>query len=71
MSSVALSGGAAGLSRVGPVPDLRALGKDATIYVYEATDHAFFNDDRPDVYDAAASSTAWERTLELLRAGLA
>ena len=50
--------------------ELRAMGKDATFHVYQGTHHAFFNDTRPEVYDAAASKTAWERTLALFRAHL-
>ena len=49
---------------------LRSLGKDATLHVHPGTQHAFFNDSRPDVYDAAASATAWARTLELFRSAL-
>ncbi len=49
---------------------LRDLGKDATLHVYPDTDHAFFNDTRPEVYDAAASALAWERTLALFRTTL-
>ena len=49
---------------------LRGLGKDATLHVHAGTQHAFFNDSRPDVYDAAASATAWARTLELFRSAL-
>jgi len=47
--------------------DLVARGKDAKFNVYPGTHHAFFNDERPDVYDAPASHTAWERTLALFR----
>jgi carboxymethylenebutenolidase len=50
--------------------DLRKRGKNATFHVYAGTDHAFFNDERPEVYNAAASSTAWSRTLALFRANL-
>ena len=50
--------------------DLKAKGKDATFHVYAGTHHAFFNDTRPDVYDAAASATAWERVLSLFRSTL-
>lgn len=50
--------------------DLRKRGKNATFHVYAGTDHAFFNDERPEVYNAAASSTAWTRTLALFRANL-
>ncbi len=49
---------------------LRDLGKDATIHVYPGVDHAFFNDTRPEVYNADASSLAWDRTLTLLRSTL-
>jgi len=50
--------------------DLRKRGKNATFHVYAGTDHAFFNDERPEVYNAAASNTAWTRTLALFRANL-
>jgi carboxymethylenebutenolidase len=49
---------------------LRALGKDVALHVYAGADHAFFNDTRPEVYDAAASALAWERTIAFLRARL-
>ena len=49
---------------------LRALGKDAEFHVYDGAQHAFFNDTRPEVYDAGASSLAWDRTIEFLRARL-
>jgi carboxymethylenebutenolidase len=35
---------------------------------YPDSVHAFFNDDRPEVYQAANAMLAWERTLEVLRA---
>jgi carboxymethylenebutenolidase len=37
---------------------------------YDA-DHAFFNDTRPEVYDAEAAADAWRRVLELFRKQLA
>ena len=46
---------------------LRELGKDATIHVHPGVDHAFFNDARPEVYDAAASASAFARTVALFR----
>jgi carboxymethylenebutenolidase len=49
---------------------LRELGKDATLHIHAGCDHAFFNDSRPEVYNAAAAATAWDRTLELLRTTL-
>ena len=42
---------------------IRAGGGSAEAYDYPGTDHAFFNDGRPEVYDADASAQAWERTL--------
>lgn len=44
---------------------------DVTIHVYPGTDHAFFNDTRPEVYDGAASALAFERTVAFLRDRLA
>lgn len=49
---------------------LRALGKETTFHVYPGADHAFFNDSRPEVYDADASQLAWDRTISFLRAQL-
>src|SRR6202789_2877639 len=42
---------------------LRGLGKEAEIIVYPGTDHAFFNDTRPEVYNAEAAAALWERSL--------
>jgi carboxymethylenebutenolidase len=50
---------------------LRDLGKEVEIFTYPGTEHAFFNDTRPEVHDAAASQTAWERTLAFFRSHLA
>jgi carboxymethylenebutenolidase len=38
---------------------------------YPRTRHAFFNDTRPEVHDAAASELSWQRTLAFLRQRLA
>ena len=51
------------------VGEIRAHGGDAVVETYLGTQHAFFNDDRPEVYDAEAADLAWARTLELF-AGL-
>jgi carboxymethylenebutenolidase len=45
---------------------LRAMGKSVEIIVYPGTDHAFFNDTRPEVYDADASRALWDRTVAFL-----
>ncbi len=50
---------------------LKGLGKEAEFHVYPGTDHAFFNDTRPEVYDAEAASDAWRRTLDFFRRRLA
>jgi carboxymethylenebutenolidase len=49
---------------------LQGMGKDVDIHIYEGVEHAFFNDTRPEVHDEHASSTAWTRVLEFLRAKL-
>ena len=49
---------------------LLALGKDVEFDVYTGAHHAFFNDTRPEVYDAVASELAWTRTVEFLHAEL-
>lgn len=49
---------------------LRELGKDATVHIHAGADHAFFNDARPEVYDAEASRVAFDRTVELFRSTL-
>ncbi len=49
---------------------LRDLGKDATMHIHPGTHHAFFNDARPEVYDAAAAAEAWDRTTALFQRAL-
>jgi len=49
---------------------LTGLGRDASFLVYPGVDHAFFNEDRPEVYDAAAAELLWERTVAFLHAQL-
>lgn len=49
---------------------LQSLGKDAVVHIHPGCEHAFFNDARPEVYNAAASAEAFGRTLELFRAVL-
>jgi len=46
---------------------LDAAGVTHELFIYPGVDHAFFNDTRPEVYDADAASTAWTRTLEFFR----
>lgn len=47
--------------------ELEAAGVRASFTIYPGVDHAFFNDARPDVYDAAAASRAWGDTLAFFR----
>jgi carboxymethylenebutenolidase len=46
---------------------LRDLGKDAVIEIHPGVDHAFFNDDRPEVYSAEESRKAWDATIAFFR----
>jgi carboxymethylenebutenolidase len=46
---------------------LTSLGKSAEIHVYAGADHAFFNDERPEVFNATAAADAWQRTLRFFR----
>ena len=43
---------------------LKELGKSVEVHIYPGVDHAFFNDQRPEVYDEKASADAWRRVLE-------
>lgn len=42
---------------------LRDLGREVEMHVYDGVQHAFANEDRPDVYDAAAATTMFDRTV--------
>lgn len=50
---------------------LRGLGKEVEMVIHPGVDHAFFNDTRPEVYDAAESLAAWQQTVGFLRTELA
>jgi carboxymethylenebutenolidase len=50
---------------------IEEAGGAVTVHGYPGTRHAFFNDERPEVHDAAASELSWTRTLAFLRASLA
>jgi carboxymethylenebutenolidase len=49
---------------------LKALGKLVEMHIYPTVGHAFFNDTRPDVYDARSAEDAWRRTIEFLAKNL-
>ncbi len=43
--------------------DIRSAGKRCEFHTYPGVEHAFFNESRPDVYNADAAKDAWERTV--------
>jgi carboxymethylenebutenolidase len=49
---------------------IEAAGGEVVVYDYPGTHHAFFNDDRPEVYNREASALAWARTIEFFRTRL-
>jgi carboxymethylenebutenolidase len=49
---------------------LTELGKSHEFHIYPNANHAFFNDERPEVYHEAAAEDAWTRTLLFLRTHL-
>jgi carboxymethylenebutenolidase len=55
-----------GAALIGRIQD---AGKEIEAHTYDAK-HAFFNDERPQVYDAASAELAWIRTLDFLRRAL-
>ena len=46
---------------------LKSAGKRVKFYTYPNTGHWFFESDRLDAYNRAASALAWKRTVEFLR----
>ncbi len=47
---------------------IEAAGGEVDLFDYPGTSHAFFNDERAEVYDETAATDAWSRTLNLFRA---
>jgi carboxymethylenebutenolidase len=45
---------------------IREAGGEVETFDYPGTQHAFFNDDRPEVHAPQASAQAWERTVAFL-----
>jgi carboxymethylenebutenolidase len=50
--------------------ELTQLGKVHEFMTYPGTDHAFFNDSRPSVYNAEAAEDSWQRMTAFFRARL-
>ena len=46
---------------------LNALGKRHEFHTYATADHGFFNDTRPEVFNAAAATDAWKKTIAFFR----
>ncbi len=49
---------------------LAAAGREVELFVYPDAAHAFFNEDRPEVFDAEASVLLWERATAFLASAL-
>ncbi len=43
--------------------EMEELGKNFEVHIYPGVEHAFFNDDRPEVYNKDAAEDAWKRTI--------
>jgi carboxymethylenebutenolidase len=48
------------------VKGIQEAGGDVETYDYPGSRHAFFNDQRPEVYSEEHATTAWRRTIDLL-----
>ena len=55
----------------GLAAEITAAGGTIEVFDYPGSHHAFFNDDRPEVYSAADSAVAWDRTMSLFEGALA
>jgi carboxymethylenebutenolidase len=49
---------------------IRRAGGEVSIFDYPGSQHAFFNDDRPEVFDAEHAAAAWQRSIDFLAARL-
>lgn len=49
---------------------IRRAGGQVSIFDYPGSQHAFFNDDRLEVFDPQHAATAWQRSIEFLDARL-
>jgi carboxymethylenebutenolidase len=52
------------------ISEIRQAGKTIDAYTYPNAGHAFFNDTRPEVYNAEAATDAWQRTIEFFQSHL-
>ena len=51
-------------------PRVSEAGREVELFVYPDASHAFFNEDRPEVFDAVASELLWERATTFLSTAL-
>jgi carboxymethylenebutenolidase len=47
--------------------NIKSAGRPVSFYTYPGTGHWFFEPDRPDAYNPAAASLAWDRTKAFLK----
>ena len=52
------------------ITNINNSGGSAEAFDYPGTEHAFFNDDRPHVYNKEAADLAWQRTLKFFKTNL-
>ena len=50
--------------------NIELAGGEVQVFDYPGTKHAFFNSDRPEVYDEKAAEISWSRTLVYLKSSL-
>jgi carboxymethylenebutenolidase len=50
--------------------ELQELGKDVVVHHYPGAGHAFFNEDRPEVYREEAAGQLWDRSVDFFRSTL-
>lgn len=53
------------------VATVKSAGGTIIAHCYEGAGHAFFNDSRPETYNAAAAEDAWQRTMAFFQTHLA
>jgi carboxymethylenebutenolidase len=44
--------------------EINSAGGTAVAYDYPGTQHAFFNDDRPEIYEPISAALSWQRTVD-------
>jgi carboxymethylenebutenolidase len=49
------------------IKEISSAGGEIDVFDYPGTQHAFFNNDRPEVYDSKSADLAWTRTLDFLK----